>query len=181
MSWRYWESGIRWNRLVSYMPLLLYLHRSSHLFPLNKRLGGPRAGPDAVEERKISCFCLGIEPPVIQSIATHYTDWAIPAHSSEYMWLCFEFEDIRNICVKIIFIMDANKNSTCGNTHRQNTKMQALTVCAGHRNLVFPPLQDLNLVHVHFALKIHWVSYMNYHFELKLYFFKYHSLHVIIH
>jgi hypothetical protein len=39
---------------------------------------GPRAGLDAETRRKILCLCKGWTP-VIQSIVSHYTDWATAA------------------------------------------------------------------------------------------------------
>jgi hypothetical protein len=38
----------------------------------------PRAGLDAVEQRKMSCLA-GNRTPAVQLVAHHYTDWAIPA------------------------------------------------------------------------------------------------------
>jgi hypothetical protein len=42
---------------------------------------GPRAGLDTMSKRKIPSPCWESNPddPIAQSVASHYTDWAIPA------------------------------------------------------------------------------------------------------
>jgi hypothetical protein len=50
----------------------LYPREKSPRFALDMRLGGPRAGLEAVEKRKLSLA--GNRTPVVQPIARRYTD-----------------------------------------------------------------------------------------------------------
>jgi len=46
-------------------------------YPLYRRLGGPHGRP--VRVRKIVPLT-GFDPRTVHPVASHYTDWAIPAH-----------------------------------------------------------------------------------------------------
>ena len=50
-------------------------------YPLYRRLGGPQGRSGRV--RKISPPPPGFDPRTVQSIASRYTDWAIPAASAK--------------------------------------------------------------------------------------------------
>jgi hypothetical protein len=74
--------GPRWRRLVGFMSNPLYLQGKSP--PYTCWIGGwagPRASLNNVEKRKISYSCHISNPysSVMQPMASHCADWAIPA------------------------------------------------------------------------------------------------------
>ena len=58
--------GNRQRWVVSFMSSLLYPHVNRSQQPLNRKLGGPRAGLDVLETTKFFCPRPGIKPSVIQ-------------------------------------------------------------------------------------------------------------------
>jgi hypothetical protein len=48
--------------VVDFMPWPFYFWGNSPWYPLDRRLGDPRASLDTVEKRKISCPCWGKNP-----------------------------------------------------------------------------------------------------------------------
>jgi hypothetical protein len=58
------------------LPPALYPRIKDPRYALDRRLGRPRAGPDTEARGKISCLFRGsnLDRPVVQSVATHYTD-----------------------------------------------------------------------------------------------------------
>jgi hypothetical protein len=78
----YWGNGgiaphildlsTRWRWVVNFMPWPLYSQGKNPWYPLDRRLGEPRAGLDAVV-KKIPSPCLDSNLPIIQPIAQHYT------------------------------------------------------------------------------------------------------------
>jgi hypothetical protein len=62
-------------------PWPLYPQGKSPWYPLDRKLGGPRAILDAVVKKKIPSSCRETNPrtPIVQPVAQRYTDWAITA------------------------------------------------------------------------------------------------------
>ena len=60
--------------MVSFRPRLLYPRD-----PLDRRLGGPRAGLDDVEKKLLTLPRLELDPSAVQPVASRYTDYPIPA------------------------------------------------------------------------------------------------------
>jgi len=56
------DLGTRWKAVVSFTPRPLYPQGESHWYPLDRRLGGPRASLDSVVKRKIPCPCRDSNP-----------------------------------------------------------------------------------------------------------------------
>jgi hypothetical protein len=83
---KYWASGgtgphilhlsTRWRWMVSFMTQLLYAQGKSPQYPLDRRLGGPRASLDTMVKRKIPNPHWELNPrmPTVQPIASFYTD-----------------------------------------------------------------------------------------------------------
>ena len=49
-------------------------------YPLYRRLGGPQGRSGRVQN---AMFPLGFDPRTFQSVASRYTDWAIPSHKNK--------------------------------------------------------------------------------------------------
>jgi hypothetical protein len=79
-KWRYnvniLDLGTRQRLAVSFTAQSIYPRDRSSRYPLGRRLGGPRTGPDTTEKRKIPCLCLESN---LGRPARSYTDSAIPA------------------------------------------------------------------------------------------------------
>jgi hypothetical protein len=79
------DLGTSWRWVVSFTPRPLYPRERDTGTHFIRGLVDPRAGLDDMEKRKF--FTLpGLELPpllVVQPVASCYTDWAIPAQSSE--------------------------------------------------------------------------------------------------
>jgi hypothetical protein len=75
------DPGTRWRWVVGFTPRPLYPQEKSPWYPLDRRLGGPRAVLDAVVKRKIPSSSRESNPrtPIVQPVAQRYTDWAITA------------------------------------------------------------------------------------------------------
>ena len=71
------DHGTRRGWGVSVTPQLLFTPWGKTRYPFYRRLGGPQGRSGQV--RKISPPP-GPKPQTVQPIASHYTDWAIPAH-----------------------------------------------------------------------------------------------------
>jgi hypothetical protein len=71
----------RWGWVERHAPTALYPQGKDHRYPLCRRLGSPRAGLDTKATGKILFLCResNLVRPVVQSVARHHTDWAIPA------------------------------------------------------------------------------------------------------
>jgi hypothetical protein len=72
--------GPRWRRVVSFTPRPLYPQGKSPRYPLDRRLGGPqsRSGHGG-EEKNSQPLPRESNPrtPIVQPVASRYTDWAI--------------------------------------------------------------------------------------------------------
>jgi hypothetical protein len=66
------DLGTRWRRVVSFMPLPLYLQGKSPWYPLERRLDGPQNRSGRGVEEKNSQPLPGLEPPIIQLVAQRY-------------------------------------------------------------------------------------------------------------
>jgi hypothetical protein len=77
--------------VVSFTPQLLYSQGRSPWYPLDRRLGGPRAVLDAVVKRKIPSPYWELNPrtPIVQPIAQCYT---------ELSWLSVRVNFIKSGC-----------------------------------------------------------------------------------
>jgi hypothetical protein len=78
-EWRYSSTilvlGNKCRWVVSFTPRPLYLRGKSPRFPLYRRLGGPQSSAGYCGDSPA-----GNRIPAVQSVASQYTDWAIPAH-----------------------------------------------------------------------------------------------------
>ena len=77
-------------------------------YPLYRRLGGPQGRSGRV--LKIS-LPPGFDPRTVQLVTSRYTDWAIAAHTLDYMWqsfLCMKTSRYksngRNMCGQIVIL-----------------------------------------------------------------------------
>jgi hypothetical protein len=59
--------------MVSFMPWPPYHQEKSSSYPLDRRISGPQSWSGYSGEEKNSQLLLGLEPPIIQFIAQHYT------------------------------------------------------------------------------------------------------------
>jgi hypothetical protein len=75
------DLGTGWRWMVSFAPRPLYPHGKSPWYPLDTRLGGPRAVLDTVVKRNIPSSRRESNPrtPIVHPVAQRYTDWAITA------------------------------------------------------------------------------------------------------
>jgi hypothetical protein len=64
--------------MVSFTPQPLYTRGKSSRYPLDRRLGGPQSQSGRGGEEKNFQSSPGIEtqPPIVQPVASHHTDWA---------------------------------------------------------------------------------------------------------
>jgi hypothetical protein len=62
-----------------YAPGALFPKGMSPPYPLDRRLGGPQSRSGWGGEEKNSQPLTGLETPIIQPVAQHCTNWAIPA------------------------------------------------------------------------------------------------------
>jgi hypothetical protein len=69
------DLGNGWRWVVSFMPLLLYLHGKSPQYPLDRRLGRPQSQSGHCGGERKSCPCLDSNP-------------GRPAHSLQYLVQC---------------------------------------------------------------------------------------------
>jgi hypothetical protein len=82
--------GTRWRWVVSFMLRLLYPRGKSPLYPLDRRLGGPRRRSGRGCEEKNSQPLTWLENPTIQPIAQRYTTelsrllWYLIKHREDY-------------------------------------------------------------------------------------------------
>jgi hypothetical protein len=81
--------------VVGFRPQPLYPRRKSSWYLLNRKLGGPQAGLDYVEKRTyLTLLALNSEPSIVHSVASRYTDYALPAQ--------IQTGEVRNL-IHIIF------------------------------------------------------------------------------
>jgi hypothetical protein len=74
------DLGTSWRWVVSLTPQPLYPRGKSPRYPLDRRLGGPQSQSGKFEEEKILDPTGTRTPsPVVQPIASRYTDYATPA------------------------------------------------------------------------------------------------------
>jgi hypothetical protein len=67
------DIGTMWRSVVSFMPQPLYLQGKSPWYTFSRRLGGPQSQslPGSKEENSLPLQ--GLESPIIQHVAQHYT------------------------------------------------------------------------------------------------------------
>jgi hypothetical protein len=73
--------------VVNFMAQPLYLQRKSPWHQLDRKLGGPQSQFGHSDEKKNSLPLLGLEPPIIQPTAQHYTtelSWLLPQDRELY-------------------------------------------------------------------------------------------------
>jgi hypothetical protein len=70
--------------VVSFTARPLYSRVKSHRYPLDRRLGGPQSQSGRLGEEKIldPSGTRNSDPSVVQSVASRYTDYPIPAHKT---------------------------------------------------------------------------------------------------
>jgi hypothetical protein len=74
-------------------PAALYPRKKNPRYPLDRRLGGPRAGLDAKARRKILCFCRGSYPG--RSVRSQILYWlSYPGSNSSWNYLL-----MKKICI----------------------------------------------------------------------------------
>jgi hypothetical protein len=86
------------------------------LSPLDRKLGGTQGRSEVVAKRKGPAPA-GNRTPIIQYVASHYTDWAIPTHPIRHNWV----HEI-NLTLKDCVITIPDNHGTLGppvETHRQ--------------------------------------------------------------
>jgi hypothetical protein len=90
--------------MVRFTHRLLYPEGKSPRYPLDSRLGGPQSRSGHGAKRNIPSPRRKSNPvhPIVQPVASRYTDWAIPARSSR---TCFGLNSSRkcpmNVCPKV--------------------------------------------------------------------------------
>jgi hypothetical protein len=67
------DLGTRWRWAVSFTPRSLYTKGKSPWYPLDRRLGGPQSQSGHIGEEKNSQPLAGLESPITQPVAQHYT------------------------------------------------------------------------------------------------------------
>jgi hypothetical protein len=67
------DLGTRWRWVVNFTPRPLYPWGRSPWYPLDRRLGGPQSLSERGGEEKNSQSLPGLEHPIIQPVAQHYT------------------------------------------------------------------------------------------------------------
>jgi hypothetical protein len=68
------DLGTRWRWMVSFTPQLLYPpQEKTTWYLLDRRLGGPQNQSGHSSEEKNSQPLLRLKPPIVQSVAQHYT------------------------------------------------------------------------------------------------------------
>jgi hypothetical protein len=87
--------------VASFTPRPLYPRGNSPRYPLDRNLGGHRAGQEDVEKRKVLTLPY---PSVVQPAASRYTDCAIPAP----FYIC----SIKNVKLSLQQAVKANRVET---------------------------------------------------------------------
>jgi hypothetical protein len=87
----YVDTRRKW--VVSFPPLPLYLRENLHLFPLDRRLGGPQSLSGRCGKEK-NFASVGNRTPEIQPVVRRYTDWAVGPPTTENLCRCPPIETV---------------------------------------------------------------------------------------
>jgi hypothetical protein len=93
---RFLNLGTSWRWVVSFTHRSLYLLRKSSRYPLDGRLGGPQNRSGWHAQNSYHYRDSNSDPSIVQPVASHYTDWAIPTLTRFFQlypqalafWLC---------------------------------------------------------------------------------------------
>jgi hypothetical protein len=112
-----------WRWMVSFTALPLYPRSKNPRYILGERLGRPqnRSGRCGGEKILDPIGTLTQTPRSSISVASRYTDWAIPAHTLEYQYLLFKWQS--NSSLKIIkkFHPSTSRHVSAGMGHHEVT------------------------------------------------------------